>query len=53
MLVAFNTEGKSLRTKFVAGNCEARIFLEDTVMIEWIILKLILKEIWYTVSNWI
>jgi len=28
-----------MNTKFVAGNYEARIFIEDTVMIEWIILK--------------
>jgi hypothetical protein len=39
MFVAFNTEGKNLNTKFVAGNFKGRIFLEDTVMIEWIILK--------------
>jgi len=39
MLVVGNTEGKNMHTKFVAGNYEARIFLEDTVMIEWIILK--------------
>lgn len=40
-------------TKFVAGNYEARIFLEDTVMIEWINLKWILKEIGYADGNWI
>jgi len=39
MLVACNTEGKNMHTEFVAGNYEARIFVEDTVVIEWIILK--------------
>jgi hypothetical protein len=28
MLVAFNTGGKNTHTKFVAGNYEARIFLD-------------------------
>ena len=29
MLVAYNTEEKNMHTKFVVGNYEARIFLED------------------------
>jgi Fe-S cluster assembly ATPase SufC len=37
MLVAPNGAGKNMYTKFLAGNHEARIFLEDTVLIEWII----------------
>jgi hypothetical protein len=49
MLVACNRGGKNRHTVFVAGNYEARIFLEDTVMIEWIILKWVLSEIGYTV----
>lgn len=31
MLVAYNTEEKNMHTKFVVGNYEARIFLEDWV----------------------